>query len=409
MRRLAATITVAVVIVATTATAAPHAGAATGNVYTPVLAQLLGSTNPAPVLGTDRRHHVLYELILRNRGRIPATIEKVELLDFETGTALTALAGAALRARIRDTSGLPAADAAIEPGGERLLLVDVSYRGTTTPPVAFEHRFHVLGPRGPRATRPTAIDYVTATVPLDGPAPPVLSPPVAGNGWVVTSGCCDAGNPHRSAVLPVNGVLWHPLRFGFEMMQLDDEGFFARGDATQLGDFTTFGRDVLSVAPGRVVALLDSLPDQAAGAVSDPDAASFELDGGNYVVVDIGNGVYAYYGNLQQGSLLVTVGDRVQRRQVLGTIGNSSDGYPRLHFRVMSDPSPFASDGLPFVLSQFAYEGQLDASRFFLEGIVGNYLDNREPNPVPRRRELPLGFAIIDFTVAGGSGAAGRT
>ena len=61
------------------------------------------------------------------------------------------------------------------------------------------------------------------------------------------------------------------------------------------------------------------------------------------------------------------------------------------------------------MLNAFSYEGQLDAVRFFAEGVTGNYLDNRDPNPVGRRRELPLGFAIIDFGAAGGAGAVGRT
>ena len=75
----------------------------------------------------------------------------------------------------------------------------------------------------------------------------------------------------------------------------------------------------------------------------------------------------------------------------------------------MAGASPIGSDGLPFVLNGFSYEGQLDAVRFFAEGVTGNYLDNRDPNPVGRRRELPLALAIIDFGAAGGAGAVGRT
>ena len=61
------------------------------------------------------------------------------------------------------------------------------------------------------------------------------------------------------------------------------------------------------------------------------------------------------------------------------------------------------------MLSGFSYEGQLDSVRFLVDGVAGNYLDNRVANPVGRRRELPLGFAIIDFGAAGGAGAVGRT
>ncbi len=40
--------------------------------------------------------------------------------------------------------------------------------------------------------------------------------------------------------------------------------------------------------------------------------------GGNYVVVDIGGGKFAFYAHLQPGSLTVSVGDRVRRGQVTG-------------------------------------------------------------------------------------------
>ncbi len=63
----------------------PVAGAAKAkNVYTPVLAQLLAPNDPAPVLGTDRKYHVVYELRLANRGPIPATLQKLDVLDADS-------------------------------------------------------------------------------------------------------------------------------------------------------------------------------------------------------------------------------------------------------------------------------------------------------------------------------------
>src|SRR6476660_7431393 len=73
----------------------PDAGAARARrVYTPVLAQLLAPTNPAPVLGTDRKYHVVYELRLANRGPIPATLQTLEVLDAESRSTVHTFAGA---------------------------------------------------------------------------------------------------------------------------------------------------------------------------------------------------------------------------------------------------------------------------------------------------------------------------
>jgi hypothetical protein len=390
---------------------APTAGAATArNVYTPVLATLLSPNNPSPVLGTDRSYHVLYELRLANRGPIPATVQQIEVFDPDSRETVHTFAGDDLQARLRDTGGGPTTDSVIEPGGERLFLADLSFNVSLSVPLALGHRLDLLAPKTPRATEPTPVSYSAVTISLDGPAPPVIVPPVRGNGWVVTNGCCDIGNVDRTTVLPVNGGLWSPLRFAIDLMQLDDNGLFVHGDPADLANFTNYGADVLSVAPGRVVALLDTLPDFPAGVMPDPSAATFESADGNYVVIDHGNGMYAFYGNLQPGSLTVKVGDRVQRREVLATVGNSGPGsYPHLHFRLMTSPSPFGSDGLPFVFNVFGYEGQLDGAQFAAEGVVGDYHESRVPNPDSRRRELPLGLAIIDFGAAGGAGAVGRT
>lgn len=388
------------------------AGAATTrprNVYTPVVATLLSPNNPAPVLGTDRRYHLLYELRVSNRGPIPATLQRLDIVDADSRVVVQTFEGDALAIRVLDVGGVRARDTAIEPGGERLLVVDLAFTVGATVPLALAHRLAVLGPAGPRATEATPATYSIGTVQLDGPSPVVLVPPLRGNGWVVTSGCCDVGDADRTTVLPVNGALWSPLRFAVDLAQLDDNGLFVHDDPSQLANFTGYGADVLASAPGRVVALSADLPDLPPGATGDP-ATSFESADGNYVVVDLGNGLYVFYGNLQPGSLTVAVGDRVQRREVLGTVGNSAQGgFPHLQFRVMSGASPYGSDGLPFVLSGFGYEGQLDMQQFLAEGIAGNYADSRVPNADARRRELPLGFDIIDFGSPGGAGAVGRT
>jgi Peptidase family M23 len=410
-RAAAAAVTV-VALLGLAAASIADAGAATTrprNVYTPVVATLLSPNDPAPVLGTDRRYHLLYELRLSNRGPIPATLQQLDVVDADSRVVVQTFEGDALASRVRDVRGVPAGDTAIEPGGERLLVIDLAFPVGVSVPLALAHRLTVLGPTGPRATQASPASYSIGTVQLDGPSPVVLAPPLRGNGWVVTSGCCDVGGVDRTTVLPVNGALWSPLRFAVDLAQLDDNGLFVHDDPTQLGNYTGYGADVLASAPGRVVALSANLPDLAPGATGDP-ATSFESADGNYIVVDLGNGLYVFYGNLQPGSLLVKVGDHVQRREVLGTVGNSAQGgFPHLQFRVMSGSSPYGSDGLPFVLSGFAYEGPLNVQQFVNEGVTGNYAESRMPNPDARRRELPLGFDIIDFGSPGGAGAVGRT
>lgn len=53
----------------------------------------------------------------------------------------------------------------------------------------------------------------------------------------------------------------------------------------------------MSVADGTVVRIQDDLPEQTPGAFA--PGATAESAGGNYVVVDIGEGRYAFYAHLQ--------------------------------------------------------------------------------------------------------------
>ena len=86
---------------------APAASAASAkNVYTPVLAVLLAPNDPAPVLGTDRQLHVVYELRLTNRGPIPATLQQLDVLDADSRVTVHTFDGADLQSpRARHPGG----------------------------------------------------------------------------------------------------------------------------------------------------------------------------------------------------------------------------------------------------------------------------------------------------------------
>lgn len=70
---------------------------------------------------------------------------------------------------------------------------------------------------------------------------------------------------------------------------------------------------------------------------------------GNHLVLDLGDGVYAMYAHLRQGSLKVRPGDRVTAGQTLAACGNSGNSSePHLHFQLMDAPDPKVARGIPF-------------------------------------------------------------
>jgi len=70
-----------------------------------------------------------------------------------------------------------------------------------------------------------------------------------------------------------------------------------------------------------------------------------------------------------------------------------------MHFQLMNGPSVLGSDGLPYVLDRFGYDGQVPVDTLLAadDFLSGPWLDNALPKPQPRTQELPLALAIINF------------
>jgi murein DD-endopeptidase MepM/ murein hydrolase activator NlpD len=160
------------------------------------------------------------------------------------------------------------------------------------------------------------------------------------------------------ALNPLNGQLWAAERFAIDYVQLLPDGRLFNGDKTKRESYSSFGADIHAVSDGRVVAVVDGLPEQVPG--KSPSGLPLEQYAGNHIVQDLGDGNYALYAHLKTGSIKVEVGDRLSSGQVIASLGNSgnTDG-PHLHFHVMSTPDPLRSNGLPFVLSSFKLDGRI--------------------------------------------------
>jgi murein DD-endopeptidase MepM/ murein hydrolase activator NlpD len=84
----------------------------------------------------------------------------------------------------------------------------------------------------------------------------------------------------------------------------------------------------------------DGLPEQLPGVL--PEGQTVQTAGGNYVVVDIGRGRYAFDAHLQPGSLEVKVGDQVKTGQLLGKLGNTGNTAGRRRSTPPRSPAPTA-------------------------------------------------------------------
>lgn len=378
--------------------------------FTPVVVETV-SDALIPVPGSDYRYHLVYELRLTNTRPVPARVERIEVLDSaEPSRILATLRGEDLRTATRQLSMLPPEDDVLAPNESVLVLLSLSFATKEEVPTRIVHRIAGTGADNPGATAPAPFRYLAAPREVWRTPPPSLGPPLAGDGWLVANGCCSTRGAHRTGVLPISGELVVAQRFAIDFMRIDGSGRLFEGDPSDPANWHGYGAQVLAVADGTVVEVLDGLPDQRPGALPDPTSISLETVDGNHVILDIGEGHYAFYAHLRPGSIRVREGERVLQGQVLAELGNTGNtSAPHLHLHVMRGPSALADDGVPYVFDQFEIRGSLDPEAWYAtDDLTGPWTIRPQDFAGTHVRELPLDLRVIWFPNIAFEGPAPR-
>ena len=173
---------------------------------------------------------------------------------------------------------------------------------------------------------------------------------------------------HRTTIYTLDGRARIPGRFAIDWIRAPESGQRATVSSPDPATANGFGANVLAVADARVAGALDDMPDLPAGVLAPATPVPLERGSGNHVVLDLGEGRFAFYEHLRHGSIVVRVGERVRRGQTiaqLGSSGSTSVG-PHLHFHIADANAALAAEGLPFVIRRFEHLGayqSLDAVR----------------------------------------------
>jgi hypothetical protein len=359
-------------------------------------------SEPNPVAGADNLVHLAYELLVANASPYFVTLDKIEAVDGE-GNVLQSVEGEALAVMTKTYAG---ADAVMPPGGSALVFMDVTRPlGAPLPPKIAARVTVTRGSAGddgkpaplPAGTPFPATTTLTGAETAIGAPAVVVASPLRGPGWVALNGCCNSITSHRGAVMAINGHLRVSERFAIDFLQFDETGRFFAGDVSRLEDYPSYSAPIHSVADGVVVNLYDETDEQVPGRPA--EGINLENVGGNMVVVDIGNGAYAFYAHLQRGSLKVKLGDRVEEGQVLGLLGNTGNSTaPHLHFHLMDGPSPLNANGLPYVFRHFTSRG------IIAENGDDDPFEKGDPVTIDssvlageHTERLPLDLQVVDF------------
>jgi murein DD-endopeptidase len=220
-----------------------------------------------------------------------------------------------------------------------------------------------------------------------------IGPPLVGDFWLAANGPSNASG-HRRTMIAVDGMARIPQRFAADWLQLAPDGTTRSGDANDNKNYLAYGEEAIAIADAVVSAVKDGIPENVPGPASRAVPITLETVGGNHVILNLGDGVYAFYAHLQPGSLKVNVGDRVRRGQRLGLVGNSGNSTePHLHFQLSDANSPLGTEGVPYVLSAFEVQGRI-------EGWQGGTFPSWKPlaTPEARKLEMPLANVIVRFS-----------
>ena len=362
--------------------------------YTPVVASVLGPPTFF-VPGTDGKYHIAYDVMFQNTHTATVTLFKVDVVDAEN-RVLVSMGVPDVVSRLRTLDAQTVQQTPIEPKGSRVLFIELTFDSLAQVPKVFFHKLSLEGAKSPIDTKPSFFNYTILPYNVAAAKPLTIGPPLAGKGWVAANGCCAPGHPHRSSFQSVNGMIINAQRFAIDWMRMNDDGYLVVGDPLKNDSWTGYGADVIAVADGTVVKTLDEFDDIKPGDTPDPKTVTIRNIGGNHIVLDLGNGLYGFYAHLKRGSVKVRVGDHVRKGDKLALLGNTGNtSAPHLHFHIMDGPSVLGSNGVPYVIESFEYDGQVPVDIFFkmTEKVGGGRL----AMPQRRKGQYPLAWDIINF------------
>lgn len=177
--------------------------------------------------------------------------------------------------------------------------------------------------------------------------------------------------------VPSHGTNRLGTRYAYDFIQVDPTRrgwpayrgglarYVLRGIA--LNDYYCYGQPIYAPCGGLVVQAQDSWPERprtdlfadTANAYRNAhsfDAASDDVRqvAGNFVILELGRGIYAGLVHMQPGSVCVRVGQRVRAGDILGRVGHSGNSYmPHLHFQLMDSSDIAAANGLPCAFRRY--------------------------------------------------------
>jgi murein DD-endopeptidase MepM/ murein hydrolase activator NlpD len=353
-------------------------------------------TVPSVPIPVEAEGHVLlgYELHITNFRPSDVTLNRVDVLnpDDMERPIVSYQDTNLIRCIARPGASPNLADVRVVGGGMRAVVyMWLTFNTRVIVPHSLVHRFFFAGAEADGKKGEKEMD--AARIEISQDAPVVIAAPLKGKSWVALNGPSNV-SIHRRALIPVDGRARIAQRFAIDWVKLGEDGKAWRGDSTKNENWYGYGAELLAVANATVVTVKQGIPENVPLSPQRAVPITLETIGGDYVILDIGNGKFATYGHLQPNSIRVVPGERVHRGQVLGALGNSGNSdAPHLHFHITNGSSELGAEGLPFVFESFEVLGATSMT----DVLSRAWTPAADHMPVKRQHEMPVENLVVKF------------
>src|SRR5690554_212935 len=158
-------------------------------------------------------------------------------------------------------------------------------------------------------------------------------------------------------------------KYAIDIVKFGDNDKLFKNNGVANEDSYTFGAEIISPVNGKVVHVIDSLPDRK---IQERDKLA-----GNHIVIQFQDTLFVALAHLKQKSIKVKQGDMVQTGDLLAQVGNSGNtDFPHLHIHVQNSAvyDIETTKSYPFRFRQFKRMRyifwQLETNQFLLSNDI---------------------------------------
>ena len=303
-----------------------------------------------------------FDFLLKNNGTADLHLNRIQVSVYDKSGKLA-------WQRELDENGHPSGMSSVEerdikPAGAIAIFNPFFQFDPEFPLATMVYKFFFNAPGYETATPLDYQSYSEVTVsPVDYPGKTDLILPVQQRSLIFDGHDFYAHHRRQSPANPAFqklGLRGNPTRYGYDFCPVNSEGQMYKDDNPyKKENWYAYGAAVIAPGAGVVVDAVNDTPEndykeRSVVYASIPEDALNRLLGGNYVVLDHGNGEFSYFAHMRPGSVRVKKGDHVQQGQQIGEIGFAGDAFiPHLHYMLIDGPDILRAEGLPSYFRNF--------------------------------------------------------